>query len=81
MTDCVGNMVPKGWQRCILPDFTYIVMGQSPSSTTYNRSGDGLPFFQGKAEFGDLFPTINQYCSQPNKIAKQGQHSCRLEPQ
>ena len=72
MTDCVGNMVPKGWQRCILPDFTYIVMGQSPSSTTYNRSGDGLPFFQGKAEFGDLFPTINQYCSQPNKIAKQG---------
>ena len=72
MADCVGNMVPKGWQRCILPDFTYIVMGQSPSSTTYNRSGDGLPFFQGKAEFGDLFPTINQYCSQPNKIAKQG---------
>lgn len=72
MNVCVGNMVPKGWQRCVLPDFTYIVMGQSPSSMTYNRSRDGLPFFQGKAEFGDLFPTINQYCSQPNKIAKQG---------
>ena len=72
MTDCIGNTVPKGWQRCVLPDFTYIVMGQSPSSKTYNRSGDGLPFFQGKAEFGDLYPTINQYCSQPKKIAKQG---------
>ena len=47
-------------------------MGQSPSSNTYNHSGDGLPFFQGKAEFGDLYPTINMYCSQPNKIAKQG---------
>ena len=28
--------------------------------------------FQGKAEFGDLYPTLNMYCSQPNKIAKQG---------
>ena len=65
-------MIPNGWQQCVLPDFTHIVMGQSPPSTTYNRSGDGLPFFQGKAEFGDLYPTVNMYCSQPNKIAKHG---------
>ena len=65
-------MIPNGWQQCVLPDFAHIVMGQSPPSTTYNRSGDGLPFFQGKAEFGDLYPTVNIYCSQPNKIAKQG---------
>ncbi len=71
-TDCERRAIPYGWQRCVLPDFTCIVMGQSPSSNTYNHSGDGLPFFQGKAEFGDLYPTINMYCSQPNKIAKQG---------
>ena len=71
-TDCERRAIPNGWQRCVLPDFTCIVMGQSPSSNTYNHSGDGLPFFQGKAEFGDLYPTINMYCSQPNKIAKQG---------
>ena len=65
-------MIPNGWQQCVLPDFAHIVMGQSPPSTTYNRSGDGLPFFQGKAEFGDLYPTVNIYCLQPNKIAKQG---------
>ena len=65
-------MIPNGWQQCVLPDFAHIVMGQSPPSATYNRSGDGLPFFQGKAEFGDLYPTVNMYCSQPNKIAKQG---------
>ena len=70
--DCEGNMPPYGWQRCLLPDFTRIVMGQSPPSTTYNHSGDGIPFFQGKAEFGDLYPTLNMYCSQPNKIARQG---------
>ena len=66
------DVIPNGWQRCALPDFACIVMGQSPSSTTYNHNGDGLPFFQGKAEFGRLYPTINMYCSQPNKIAKQG---------
>ncbi len=67
-----GTALPCGWKRCKLPDIANIVMGQSPDSKTYNHSRDGLPFFQGKAEFGDLFPTINLYCSQPNKIAKQG---------
>ena len=69
---CERAKSPHGWQRCVLPDFTCIVMGQSPASKTYNHSGAGLPFFQGKAEFGDLYPTINMYCSQPKKIAKQG---------
>ena len=64
-------MIPNGWQHCVLPDFANIVMGQSPPSSTYNHSGDGLPFFQGKAEFGDLYPTVNMYCTRPNKVAKQ----------
>ena len=55
-----------------MPEFTRIIMGQSPPSTTYNRSGDGLPFFQGKAEFGALHPMVNMYCSHPNKIAEEG---------
>ena len=28
-----------------------IVAGQSPASSTYNTNGDGLPFFQRKADF------------------------------
>ncbi len=64
--------LPNGWRRCALPRFTRIVMGQSPPSTTYNHRGDGLPFYQGKGEFGDLYPTLNQYCSEPNKVARQG---------
>ncbi len=64
--------LPMGWQSCRLPDFTRIVMGQSPPSTTYNRNGDGLPFFQGKAEFGPLYPTVAKYCSQPRKTATEG---------
>ena len=72
MTDNAQTDLPDGWQRCSLTDFSVIVMGQSPSSKTYNYDKKGLPFFQGKAGFGDLYPTTNLYCSQPGKIAKPG---------
>jgi len=45
-------------------------MGQSPPSSTYNDKGIGLPFFQGKAEFGDIYPIAVKWCSEPNKVAE-----------
>ncbi len=53
-----------------LKDCCTIVAGQSPESKYYNTDGIGLPFFQGKADFGELYPTIRVYCSQPTKIAE-----------
>jgi len=53
-----------------LKEFCTIIAGQSPESKYYNMEGDGLPFFQGKADFGDLYPTIRVYCSKPTKIAQ-----------
>ena len=47
-----------------------IIAGQSPESKYYNSNGVGLPFFQGKADFGELYPSIRVYCSQPTKIAE-----------
>lgn len=47
-----------------------VVAGQSPESKYYNTEGIGIPFFQGKADFGKLYPTIRVYCSQPTKIAE-----------
>ena len=47
-------------------------MGQSPPSSTYNTDGDGLPFLQGKAEFGQTYPTPLKWCSQPKKVADRG---------
>lgn len=47
-----------------------IIAGQSPESKYYNSNSDGLPFFQGKADFGELYPSIRVYCSQPTKIAE-----------
>ncbi|MBU2578920.1 restriction endonuclease subunit S [Patescibacteria group bacterium] len=47
-----------------------VVMGQSPPSSSYNECGEGLPFFQGKAEFGEIYPTPVKYCSSPSRIAE-----------
>lgn len=46
-------------------------MGQSPPSSTYNETGVGLPFFQGKSEFTDLHPVPKKWCSEPKKIAQE----------
>lgn len=63
--------LPEGWTWTTLGESCDIVLGQSPSSDTYNADGNGLPFYQGKAEFGDLYPTPEKWCSSPKKIAEE----------
>ena len=60
------------WPQVQMGDITQIVMGQSPPGETYNENGDGLPFFQGKADFGDRYPTPRKWCSEPIRIAESG---------
>jgi len=43
-------------------------MGQSPDSHGYNETGDGLPFFQGNADFGEMNPTVRVWCNEPTKV-------------
>ena len=52
-----------------LSDVCAINMGQSPDSSSYNDAGNGLPFFQGNADFGDKHPVTRVWCSEPTKIA------------
>jgi len=60
------------WPRAHLVKVAEIIMGQSPPGDTYNNHRDGLPFFQGKADFGDRHPTTRKWCSTPNRIAESG---------
>lgn len=53
-----------------LGEICTINMGQSPDSSTYNQNKNGLPFFQGNADFGDVFPAVRLWCSNPIKVAK-----------
>ncbi|MBU1754491.1 restriction endonuclease subunit S [bacterium] len=62
--------LPRGWIDSTLGQLFTITLGQSPPSSTYNNDGIGLPFFQGKAEFGELYPSVRKWCSEPKKIAE-----------
>ena len=44
-------------------------MGQSPDSSSYNDCGEGLPFFQGNADFGERYPVTRVWSSMPTKKA------------
>ena len=46
-----------------------IIMGQSPSSSAYNEEGIGIPFLQGCAEFGEVFPNTTVFSTDLLKIA------------
>ncbi len=53
-----------------LKDVCTINMGQSPESSSYNEIGDGIPFFQGNADFGERYPITRVWCNKPTKVAK-----------
>lgn len=53
-----------------LDELCIINMGQSPDSSTYNEDGNGLPFFQGNADFGATYPVVRMWCSEPTKRAQ-----------
>lgn len=62
--------IPIEWEVKQLESVSKITMGQSPESSSYNDKGEGLPFYQGKTEFGDKYPKVIQWCSKPLKIAE-----------
>ena len=64
--------LPDGWAWTTLEEISNIILGQSPSSSTYNTDGKGLPFHQGKLEFGETYPTPRKWCTAPKKIAEKG---------
>ena len=55
-----------------LKDIAKITMGQSPNSSSYNEDGYGMPFFQGNADFGEVYPNERIWCNDPKKIAEPG---------
>ena len=57
LVEVQGREVPKGWKWETVGENFKLTMGQSPPGDTYNETGDGLPFYQGKTDFGFRFPS------------------------
>jgi type I restriction enzyme S subunit len=53
-----------------LSDVADAIMGQSPPGSTYNEERVGLPFYQGRRDFGYRFPSERIWCSAPTRIAE-----------
>jgi type I restriction enzyme S subunit len=64
--------IPKGWTAGTVVEGFNLTMGQSPPGETYNEDGDGIPFYQGRTDFGFRYPTRRIYCTAPTRHAKPG---------
>lgn len=62
----------KNCNKVKLSEVATITMGQSPSSDSYNDDKDGIPFFQGKADYGDKYTVIKHWTNKPSKLAYKG---------
>lgn len=62
-----------GWELKHIGDLCEVIAGQSPDGRSYNADGQGVPFYQGKKDFGEKFleaPTT--WTTQATKIARAG---------
>lgn len=64
--------LPPGWAWSTVGEMSNVILGQSPPGSSYNEVGHGFPFFQGKAEFRDLYPEVRKWTTQPKKNATAG---------
>lgn len=64
--------IPEGWEVSTVKDEFDLTMGQSPPGSTYNETGDGSVFYQGRTDFGFRFPTRRRYCTAPKRFADEG---------
>ena len=64
--------VPEGWEASHVGNEFNVTMGQSPPGDTYNETSDGMPFFQGRADFGFRYPANRVYCTEPKRMASKG---------
>jgi type I restriction enzyme S subunit len=64
--------IPAGWRVGTVRDNFRLTMGQSPPGETYNEIGEGIPFYQGRTDFGFRFPTRRVYCTAPTRMAEPG---------
>ena len=70
--DSVLGRIPAGWAVKTLGECYHVTMGQSPPGSTYNKDGRGLPFFQGRADFGSRYPENRKFCTVPMRVAQVG---------
>ena len=66
------GVIPNAWEVRKLEDVSYVIMGQSPIGSSYNKIGDGYALINGPTEFTKRCPIKIQWTSSPTKFCKNG---------
>ena len=63
--------IDLNWELVELNKVAEVISGQSPPSSSYNINKNGLPFYQGKTDYGDIYlKDTDNYTSEVTKISK-----------
>lgn len=62
--------IPEGWEVNELCKVFDITMGSSPKGESLNENHEGIEFYQGSTDFGDLYPVQRVYTTAPVRLAK-----------
>ena len=72
LVDSELGEIPKGWGISTVGEEFILTMGQSPPGETYNEIGEGIPFFQGRADFEFRYPSRRVFCPAATRFADPG---------
>jgi type I restriction enzyme S subunit len=80
MIGLMSRLVPKlrfkefsgEWEEKKLGDVSNINMGQSPASSSYNNTNNGIYLIQGNADIKDRFSNPRQWTTEPTKLCDIG---------
>ena len=61
----------KGWEIKTIGDVCKVIAGQSPEGKFYNDNGNGMPFYQGKKEYGEKY--IGEPTTWTTKVTKEAE--------
>jgi type I restriction enzyme S subunit len=61
----------EGWEIKKLGEVCKVIAGQSPEGKFYNSEGNGMPFYQGKKEYGEKY--IGEPTTWTTKITKEAE--------
>ena len=65
--------VDPEWEVANLGEVSDVIPGQSPPGNSYNTSGSGAPFYQGKVQFGEMYiGNPNKWTTDPRRFAEKG---------
>lgn len=65
--DQLKQEIPEGWEVGTLDQLFQITMGTSPKGDTLNQDSNGVEFYQGSTDFGDLYPQLRVFTTNPIK--------------